>query len=681
MSNRYIADLAGTLKSRFRIADTFAVTETREVATVTGELTGGGTLDGDLELGLADVLDADTAGDAATALTLSWDAKGRITSAIAVAITAAGIGAAALSHTHAWASVTGTPTTVAGYGITDAIIEGDSRLTNSRAPNGSAGGDLTGSYPNPTLATSGVAAGTYGSASLVPVLTVDAKGRVTVATTIAVSGGAPSGAAGGDLAGSTYPNPVIAAGAVTNAKLLNSSITSIDGAGTTGAGAISLGDSFAIDLVFGDQAGEVCEGNDVRLTDSRAPSGTASGVLSGSYPNPSFAAGAIVNADVSASAAIAWSKISKAGAVPGDVGAAATSHTHAWSDVISGTPTTLAGYGITNGVANTRQIITTNTSLSGGGDLSADRTLSLVNDVDAPGNLYFYSTTGAGVKGWHTINASSLTFTPYGNISSVTMQTAIQELDDEKLGVADTASDSDQLGGVTPSAFILTVLDDASEAVFKATVNLEIGVDVQAYDPDLSAIAGLTTAADKMIYFTGLSTAAVTTVTSLARNLLDDTTTGAMQTTLALVIGTNVQAYSANLTAWDAKTVPTGVVVGTTDTQTLTNKRYTPRAVTMTDAATVTIDSDVTDLALLLTLSQDTTMANPTGTPTQAQILKVRVKSSSVRTWTWGSKFRGSTTAALPSATSGSSKTDYYTFVYNLTDTKWDYQPAALGFT
>jgi hypothetical protein len=65
-----------------------------------------------------------------------------------------------------------------------------------------------------------------------------------------------------------------------------------------------------------------------------------------------------------------------------------------------------------------------------------------------------------------------------------------------------------------------------------------------------------------------------------ANNLSDLQNTSTARTNLGLAIGTNVQAWDADLDTWATKTAPTGTVVGTSDTQTLTNKTLTSPVVT-----------------------------------------------------------------------------------------------------
>ena len=77
---------------------------------------------------------------------------------------------ATASQVAALVGTNGTPSAVNPY-----VTNTDSRMTDSRAPSGAAGGDLTGTYPSPTLAASGATAGSYTN----PSITVDAKGRVT----------------------------------------------------------------------------------------------------------------------------------------------------------------------------------------------------------------------------------------------------------------------------------------------------------------------------------------------------------------------------------------------------------------------------------------------------------------------------------------------------------------------
>lgn len=86
-----------------------------------------------------------------------------------------------------------------------------------------------------------------------------------------------------------------------------------------------------------------------------------------------------------------------------------------------------------------------------------------------------------------------------------------------------------------------------NEATARAVLGLVINGDVQEFKENLYAIGELASAADTAIYFTGSGTAALMTVTSAARALLDDANAAAMRTTLGLGIGSNVQAYSSRL--------------------------------------------------------------------------------------------------------------------------------------
>lgn len=89
-----------------------------------------------------------------------------------------------------------------------------------------------------------------------------------------------------------------------------------------------------------------------------------------------------------------------------------------WSD-LSGTPTTLAGYGITDAVPDSRAI-TAGTGLEGGGDLSEDRTLSLsagtldslgrADSAVQPGDLAAIATSGD----WADISGTPTTLSGYG---------------------------------------------------------------------------------------------------------------------------------------------------------------------------------------------------------------------------------------------------------------------------
>ncbi len=124
-------------------------------------------------------------------------------------------------------------------------------------------------------------------------------------------------------------------------------------------------------------------------------------------------------------------------------------------------------------------------------------------------------------------------------------------------------------------------------------------------------------------------------------------------------------------------------VVTVGGTQTLSAKRFTPRIVVMADATSLTPTADTADENTQVnTQAAGALTANaPSGTPVDGQRIILRIKSTNVMTFAWNGIYRGSNTVVLPVATTGSSKTDYFAFIYNFADTKWDCVAAVYGYT
>ena len=405
-----------------------------------------------------------------------------------------------------------------------------------------------------SLTTTGVSSGSHGNATHSASFTVDTYGRLSAASNTAIS--IPSTAvsdftdATQDAAAALFTNGTHSGIGATyddaNAKLNldvadftitlggdlsgNVTITNLGSATLTAsvaANSVALGTD-----TTGDYVGSISAGTGITLSNTGVEGGTFT----------------VTNAGVTGLTGTA-SEI-EVSASTGSVTIGLPNSVNITTDLAVGGNTTITGDLTVNGTTTTISTTTvtvedknlelglvttpTNTTADGGGITLKGSTDKTFNWVNATGS-------------WTSSEDLNLLTGKSYKIAGTTV------LDATTLGGGVVSSSLTSLGTVTTGTWSATAIalnkggtgaTDAAGA--RSALGLVIGTDVQAYDAELTALAGLTSAADALPYFTGSGTAAVTTLSSFVRTLLDDSDAATARTTLGL--GTISTQNSNNVT-------------------------------------------------------------------------------------------------------------------------------------
>lgn len=183
-----------------------------------------------------------------------------------------------------------------------------------------------------------------------------------------------------------------------------------------------------------------------------------------------------------------------------------------------------------------------------------------------------YLTAAEGNAAYDAINAAS---------SAITAHVALSDPHTQYLLESDAATTYATPSGVSALIFVHTLQSDPHSLSYYTKTYID--ANFQPLDATLTALAGVTTASDKLIYATGVDTFATTTFTSFGRSLVDDADAAAARTTLGLgalatlsVLTLATLPTDFHLDPGGRLTAESGVAASTTDQTSKSTLYYTP---------------------------------------------------------------------------------------------------------